>query len=415
MIAPETVRAGLQRRSRQLERTEPTAVTTVPIRGQDAAARLVEMRRLQAIRKLAHKMNAAELWLSRLQLADFVRAQKASGKELERRLVLPLLDPADHAYLTSANVGTIFAPRPRIRIPLITAFGYRMGAAFHSYLHIGDDDRERCGRLCALFNLFIAMFDRVCDTRQADFSSLVTILDEPTLRRLPGDVAALADLGRAATGADSPELRAVLAVFVAFYAQAQEFARIRRAEPCWRRLNDRLIEAYRAEIVTVSRQRQHMPIPDLQAAAQRKSVLPFQIMLGVARLGGNDASAAHDLRAECVAQRIGMAFSLTDDLMDLSRDHRSGDVNTLLLDQMLAPTDDGRHTSRNRAPNPIASESRLDEAADAIVTHLAASIKLAGSSSSAMDQNGFRDMLVGYTQNWLGAADHHLAERTAIA
>jgi hypothetical protein len=396
-----------------VERRERIAGMTGWSGAGSAAARLAEQRRLDAIGNLARKMKAAGLWLARAQLSDFVRAQKTCGQNLERRLVVPLLDPADHAYLTSLNVGTIFAPRPRIRMPLITAFGYGMGVAFHSYLHVGEDDRERSGQLCALFNLFIALFDRVCDAPEAGFASLVAILDEPMLRRLANDSDALDELKRAAAGAESPELRAVLAIFVAFHRQTQDFAGVWRAAPCWFRFNEALIEAYRAEIATVSRQRRDMPVRDLRAAAQRKSVLPFQIMLAVTQLGGKDAPRANVLNAEALARHVGTAFSLTDDLVDLSRDDRSGDVNTILLSEMLDPSHDV--PGAGHGSNRIAAGGHLDEAADTIVANLAASIKLAESSASAMDRSRFRDILIGSTQNWLGAADRHLAETTAIA
>jgi hypothetical protein len=366
-----------------------------------AAAQVVEGNRLQAIRDLAHKMKAAGLWLSKLELAEFVRAQRTCGHDLEQRLVVPLLHHADHAYLTGMNVGTFFARRPRVRMPLIAAFGNQMGLALHSCVRAAENDRERVGHLCALFNLFIALFDRLCDRRDAGFASLVTVFDELMFRRLAGNVDILADLKRAAASAEYPVLRVVLAIFVAFYGQVQEFAKGRRAAPFWQRLNAELIEAYRAEIVTVSRQRDHVSERDLHTAACRKSVLPFQIMLTIAQLSGNNQPCADT--AECLAQHIGMAFSLTDDLADLSRDYINGDANTILLSEVL-PSGQG-HTLNRALPG-----SRLYEAVDAIVTHLAAAINL---FNSTMDRRRFRDMLVGYTQSWLGADDQYLTRTTS--
>jgi hypothetical protein len=342
-------------------------------------------------------MKSAGLWLPGADLVEFVRRQQILGRELERELVVPALRPTDHAYLTRLLPGQWFG-RPRIRIPLIAAFGYECGLALHSYVCASEDGRESVARTSAVFNLGIALFDRVCDG--AGFAALGGIFNEVMLGRLLCDTGAGTDLNGAAATSENRELRALVAVVIAFFARVRLLA---GGADGTKRLKKLLIEAYRAELETVSFRHSEIEAGDLQTAACKKSVLPFEIMLATARLCVDDADGVYVANAERLVQEMGAVFSLVDDLSDLSKDYRSGDANTILIGAGMLPG--SRDTTQGPAELEKLLAGGVQEAARSIVRSLITAMELAECRSGALDQRRFRDVLVGYALNWLGAGD----------
>lgn len=341
----------------------------------------VEALRREAARKLAEEMQSAGLWLPPKRLAQFLQSQKKLGRMLEERLVMPALNPADHRHLAQPVGGSFLMRRPRLRIPLIVAFGYEMGLALHSFEYADESDREGVARMCALFNLGVSLFDRVCD-RPSDgdrsgYYALAGVFDEQVLRRLLTEDGASTYLEEASANTSDRKLRALLALILAFFSRVRRFASGRRAAAAaWPKLAELLIQAYRAEMVTVSGEGRD----GLLEAAQRKSVLPFQIMLAIAHLSGD---VGRPSAAQTLACHAGTFFALVDDLSDLAEDYRTGQANTLLLSAGLGEA--------------------LDEGVRGIADHLRAALKLAEGSSPAMDRARFRDVMLGYAQCWLGA------------
>ena len=343
-----------------------------------------------ALLHLADQLMGDGLWLSANRFRAFLRTQRQLGMEFEAELIDPAWRSGPRLSRGGANAFTV-------------AFGYSVGQALHFTLARDEGanphDGPPAARLCALFNFGISLFDLVCDGRPSGLASLTTAFDEDLLRRLLGDPRAPEQLHLAAGSIGDPLLRFLLSAVAAFFVRLRAFGQ--EADGRARdHLAALLVDAYRAEIGTV----RHARTPgtgtstvDLLAMAHRKSVLPFEVMLAIARLRDGAGGRRDGTRATLLGKHLGLLFSLVDDLVDLNRDVVSGDVNTILLGAGIAP-----------GPKRIVGVGQLDALGDSLAdasarisTHLGAAVRLLGHGQRQRDGRAFWEIPVGYTQRWV--------------
>jgi hypothetical protein len=374
---------------------------------QGSGAGTIEWLQLDGIRALAQRLQSSDLWLSSQCMQRFLRTQRALGRILERQALMPLFASTEHAQLSGRyQRNELFQPI-RMRLPLILAFGGEIGAGLHELLFTDKTRREAVSRTCALFNLGISLFDRVCDGPREGFAGLQAVFDEQVLHRLASGDGTDNSLRRAASVAPDPSIRTLLILILGFFTEMQQLDGSPAAR---RRINEALIEAYRAEMATMTKSADGIGLAERTNAARRKSTLPFIVMLAVARQCG-DQTTGDVAQAEGLVECLGAVFSLTDDLVDLARDYRSGDANTILLGAGARRPSASRLGQYHKA----LCERQIPLAVDGIVTNLAAAAEITELSAAAGDVRHFRDVLVGYTQSWLRADRYDLTAASSSA
>lgn len=254
------------------------------------------------------------------------------GRQLLTDVLDPLLSVADRRHLLGENAFGVTGYRLGADLPLVALFGERIGCGLHAQRRADPGRAAAVGRMCALFNTGIVLFDRLCDNVPGGPAAIGQSLDAALIRRLGDDPAALVPL-RAAAAAAGMRLRILLRVVDSFYSQGWELAATPAGRAAWPQLGEYLALAYDAELSSVTAQS-----GDTDRIGRAKSTLPFTIMLQISRL--HSPMTADEQDAEDLADALGTMFWLLDDLADVGRDLRDGGVNAV-LDEARSGPDDG--------------------------------------------------------------------------
>ncbi|HWH94860.1 MAG TPA: hypothetical protein VNT03_13455 [Baekduia sp.] len=244
----------------------------------------------------------------------------------------------------------------------------------------------QAGTRCAIFNLGISFFDIVCDHLPQVAVRLGGLLDEHVLRDLAGAPGRVARLARDAEALADPELQLLLGVVAAFYALGP-------AEGEHSGLAEQLVSAHRAQMLSVGRADVSSDLA--LAAAREKSTLPFA-MIGVIAAGGRpDADIASSL-----AERVGVAFWLADDLADAAVDFDNGALNALLVD---AYEGFGPGAYPHAGPGPlgrILEDGTIERTAETVGARLGEAVELANAAGGDAGSR-LGEVLVCAMRDWL--------------
>jgi hypothetical protein len=275
------------------------------------------------------------------------------------------------------------------RLPFVMSFGYEVGCGMHAVVEAPEAGRAAAARLCALFNLGIALFDQVSDQSPDGHERLTAAFDKRTLVRLLEDPEESLRLLGWRGGDAAVDL--LFRVIGAFFQQLHHATGSAVNTARWLRLSALLQRAYEAELTCIDPRASERPAVELIAAANRKSAIPFEVMLQLVAI-----CADEDLGADCMARgdelatHLGVIFRLVDDLADLARDGRSGAVNTIRLE------------ARRRADGPLVQE-QIRLALRRVRTHFdGVTGILVGLDTSLAETNWFREVLLAYITSWIG-------------
>jgi hypothetical protein len=240
------------------------------------------------------------------------------------------------------------------------AFGYDLGGILHAACGTGYGRRREVAELCGIFNVGIVVFDRLSDRDPVGLARALAATDVRGLRtELPE--------------AESPELRALLAIVRSF------FSGVRRLSSDWSRLATLLEDTYRAQLRSAG------PLADGEAAAiaATKSRAPFEIMLEVARHCDPDVGRVDTSEAATLTARVAEVFALADDLADLEEDQATGSLNSILA-------------SSGREPGIDV----VDEATETLAVAVVDAVALLERSGAA-GAGRSRELVLGYLWSWL--------------
>jgi AMMECR1 domain-containing protein len=329
---------------------------------------------------------AAGLAVSEAAYDIHMREQAVRGQELVRQIIVPVLSDDD-------GVGARF----KAQLPFIAAAGYDLGFGIHAFAYHHYGRAQDVGRLCSLLNVGISVFDHVCDSGLS--ASLVPFFGEDTLRRL-------IDKPEEVRESDfeivtQPRVRFLLSLVRAFFADLHSSSTARPDSDDWAELRQMLIDAHEAEIASVTHARTGIDAEALLRMAERKSVLPFEMMLAIARICESDSGDIEETEARSLSQHIGKVFALSDDLFDLGRDLQSGDANTILLEAGVANS-----SMRNPEDAPdiircLLDNGHVDRAVRGLCANLAAAVALIDENDDATGETyRLRERILCYVRSW---------------
>jgi hypothetical protein len=254
--------------------------------------------------------------------SENVAAQTARGLHIARRLLVPLLGKRNYLRLKS-NAAT--GPSFGRRLGRIIAFGYDIGSIVHDSLGCGFGRRTEVAEISALFNLGIVLIDRLFDASAA--VAVSTVITPDLLRQMPIALPGGTQLDAELRRTNGSGRAIVLTVVQAFFRRVR--AMLPPDAPAPHHLGDLLVSAYEAELRTAR------PWPSratARAIAERKAKAPFEIVFEVARLSEPAAPTSSIDRALAITKELATTFALVDDLADLERDQRAGDMNAIIID-----------------------------------------------------------------------------------
>lgn len=351
---------------------------------------------LKARRLLIGGLEKRDLWLAGERFEDERRLRRGFGRTLRAELLVPALGAVDEGYLRSASAFAVEAGRLHRRLPLMLAFGYDIGTGVAYEATADPAVRHRAGRLCALFNCGIALFDALYDRvpeRAEEFSAIVGL---PLLKAAMSDPGYAAQMMQRAEAIGSPEARIVLRLVAAFYTTLWNTASDASASRNWNRLADLLAESYRAEMLVVAAESGKVPEQELQDAAVAKAVLPFEVMAQVGQVCAS-ASRPHGDPANHeepvdTARRLGRVFSVLDDLIDLVHDMEEGAVNGIAL-----------RAGGDRSDESTRLASRLLDGPElhAAATEVSNNVAVVVERLRAKRADGQANALIFHAQNWV--------------
>lgn len=358
-------------------------------------------------RELAQQLEARGIWLPRERFIAIRNERRAVGRVLQRKLLDPILGRSDYVYLRSEFAFGVLNRDLYSRLPLILSLGHDLGLGIYFQLLRGEVQHRNVAALCALLNLGIAVFDRICDDLTEDAEELYRFFDEDILHHLTNDPTFCQELAELVGSLPGREVRIVLKVICAFFSRLHDWSLVSRGSPIWAALNSLLIESYRSEMRTVRANSLNHSPPELIDAAARKSTLPFAIMLQIGRVCAG-ATGTHEVPAvDELIGRIGAVFSLVDDLMDLSRDIESGSINTILL-RAGGSLSFQQWSPQGELARYLLTGDVIEDAIDSLCTNIKEVVQLLESSelhsiTEPQLESQLQDSVLTYMRNWIGS------------
>lgn len=347
---------------------------------------LLEEARLRSRRKLVGALVQHEVWPDATRHRRYVDAQHRLGQRLRNGPIRKAVGEECFSILGSRATFGEANRRVAARVPAVLALGHELGACLHM-LSSGDEaTARRIGERCALLNLGISIVDVICDNLPDIASRLGELLDENRLRALGKEDIAAAQLRYDAAGLEQRELRLLLTIVAAFFSFELKDDRSSAEEDG---LVSLLVRAYRAEMRSVSPAT--LMCGEALAVAREKATLPFVVIGEIAR---DPASpAGQRLPMDRLVEDIAVTFWLTDDVVDLASDVRSGALNALLVDPDVG---------RSEALAELLDGGLLDDAAGQVGARLSDALRVL--QEPEIDQVVARrlgDVLVCGVRDWL--------------
>jgi hypothetical protein len=308
---------------------------------------------LRARRATVHALEGIALWPRAEAHVPLMQKQLGLGNSLSGDLVREILGECDYRHLMSDVAFGTSNGRLRSRLPYVLAFGFEIGYGLARAYGATTHQARRAGRVCAVFNLGIALFDLTCDSCPELAGSLHGALDERSLRRLAGTTTSDPAANKRHPPHE-PDIVVLLKLVGWFFEQLSELRRL-GAPNVASRVRTLLLRAYRAEMRSVTERfgnrRSRMRL------AREKSTLPFAVMSDIACLVVS-RQPAPTLRRR-VTSSLGRVFWLVDDLADIVLDFQTNALNAVLA--RAAPDDDRISADPDVALLMVLLDSRVIE------------------------------------------------------
>jgi hypothetical protein len=276
---------------------------------------------LRSRRMLVHALEEAEVWPSREEYQAFAERRQTTGRELRDRVLMPRLFDDDRRWLVSPSTFAASNRRFRSGVVRTLAFGHDLSCGLQMF--DGRDADASAAGTCGLFNFGISVFDLLHDAQPALRTTFASSFDGSMLARLHSDPESPQMLLDAAADVAEPEVRLLLQIIAAVYADLHRMAGGNR-NGALHRVTSLLGKAYAAEMQSTSADA--LGLDDRLKIARAKSTLPFAIIGAIGDLPGH-ASASDDCAG--LTEDMATIFWLTDDLVDLVSDIRSGALNAI--------------------------------------------------------------------------------------
>jgi hypothetical protein len=333
------------------------------LRGDWSLSHLLDEVWLRARRVLIHRLDAAGLWVGKLEYQAFLERQRAIGDKLRTGLLAGVLGAEDSLCLHSERAFRAANARVRGRINLVMAFGYGLGEGLAGLA--SDAGAGQVADLCALFNLGISLFDIIVDQLPELHSALQRNFDKYMLLELATNAGAVQRYQDLLEQVVDDEIRILLKIVVSFFRELHflNAATCRQHSP---ELTSLLEKAYIAELSSMY----EAGGTDPHQTAEAKSTLPFIIIGQIARLGASSASNRAGARIDGLAADIGSIFWLVDDLADLVGDLRSRSLNGVLLRCELTPAASRDSALLYRRVGDLLAGPLIEETATKVATQL---------------------------------------------
>lgn len=298
------------------------------------------------------RLEEASLWPDDDAHRTFIALQRARGEELRSSLLAAVVSTDDGRSLASEAVFGTANERFRERAPLVLAFGAALAETLCEASGAHDRTAE-LAELGALFNLGVSVFDLLVDELPALFAQFERAFSTAELRAYVNQRGS--SNGHAPAAPEAVEIRLLLGVIDAFFKRARSLSK-RELPALDSSVAELLLRAHEAEITAGSAG----GVADADAA-RAKSTLPFHILGAVVDSCAEDGSRG---RATSLAHELGVAFWLTDELVDCVDDFQKGQANALLIDASAWLTEpDDREILESLLDNDI-----LEQAATQAVT-----------------------------------------------
>jgi hypothetical protein len=326
-----------------------------------------------------------------------MRQQRELGEKLKRDVLLEILGAADYAFLNSESLFGVMNRRLRARMPIVLAFGFETGAALYSLQNQGGRNRREVGNMCAIFNLGISIFDLICDNFPAEALELTQWFDHrpSTSSRPRGGLVALSPNLR-----DSQALEVrLLAKLVAWFFEQLDSHAGTSNQAVFKRVKRHLLEAYRAEMNSFHFPRgpRNRPLK----ISRIKSTLPFVIIAELSSLFVLQPRNAVMLLVRNLTKHLATGFWLTDDLVDIIDDSRTGALNSAIvcLEHNLAWR---KSNKRKSVVRRLLETDHIEELAARIAEHNARVSRILNSSLlPRRPAQRLRRVVLSYTRDWL--------------
>lgn len=314
---------------------------------------------LRTRRAAVHRLEKAHFRPPLAQQQVFMREQRQIGMHLRQSVLQPSLGVNDFAHLHCETLFGAVGPHLQRRLPYMLAFGYELGLGFRRLQGHGGNT-EAIGRLAALFNVGISLFDLLHDSFPELVSTFTSHFDAGTLDDVTRSAEAARALNADIDSVRDPEVRILLRIIVAFF---DGIRRSRRGRALPKRLAETLREAYSAEILSISPKLRGLSACATRNTLRAKSTIPFLVIREIARTRTNRIRSE---QADVTAAEIGEIFWYLDDLADLVADVRHGALNSLLLCAQSLNADNRSHDVGTDLANLLDS-SIIEDVAERLV------------------------------------------------
>jgi hypothetical protein len=278
---------------------------------------------LRVRRQLVSELEKAGLWPAASEHTAFLAAERARGESLRDDVLLNALAEDDRRWLISPSIFGPSNRRFRLKTPMALSFGYGLSEGMQSLGH-GQADIG-IAQTCGIFNFGISIFDLLHDAQPRLVATFSSLFDHDVLMRLHSDPSSPRALQEAANSCEEPEIRLLLQTIAAVYERLYALADD-SPNGAFSKTASLIAAAYAAE--TQSAACAMLPPSRRLEISRAKSVLPFAIIdaIGAFRRSDDGDALRHEMTND-----IGTIFWLTDDLVDVVGDARSGALNSLLV------------------------------------------------------------------------------------
>jgi hypothetical protein len=279
---------------------------------------------LRTRRTLVTALEEFDLWPAAGEHQAFFASQRTRGERLRDEVLLGLLSEDDRRWLASPSMFGASNRRFRARTPITLSFGCTLSEGLQSL--DGHPPDGAIAETCGIFNFGISIFDLLHDAQPRLVSGFASRFDRNVLLKLHSDSASPHSLRDSSRACEEPEIRLLLQTIAGVYERLYGLA-ADLPNGAFTNVTSLLSAAYAAEMQSSACA--SATAPERLAISRAKSTLPFAIIaaIGALRREHDADRTAH----ETLVNDIGTIFWLTDDLVDVVGDARSGALNSLLV------------------------------------------------------------------------------------
>jgi hypothetical protein len=355
---------------------------------------------LRVRRILVRRLDAHGFWSDDVAYQTYMQKQANLGEEFKVCVLREMLGKEDFAHLNSELIFGASNHRFRQRLPYMAAFGYELGLVMHTLLEGDDQDGEVVARLCAAFNIGIALFDHIIDSQREILSQLSVIINGDNLSAMLVDEKVCKHLSMKCNLLDIVEARILSKIVIWFFRELHTLYLRSNRQVIWKELTSYLLSAYHAEMESL--ENKSTVGSDLISLARGTSCQPFLIIFLLTQLSPSTklGRVTDDFRAAVI--NLGEVFWLADDLQDIVSDLKSGGLNSILVS--VKANIDANHTPDLKIEilTELLDQNYIETTADLLCTKIAAVLDFFQSDAFFhSDPCLINDFLTMYVRDWL--------------